>query len=396
MSIPEILEFDLDPKDPILRAADLHVTNSHWYLGGTGLGAKAAWGGNATQDYGKKDKDIDPQGKRVYFEYYGDGNALKCKLNNNGTIEGSVFWKDHPKVSGVWRQPMGWDNDSTKRRAPPVFELFEHINTKFFKGEFALNGFGEEIGGTIPMWSEKFGDDPNIPGYGTLPGQGNPPGIWTAYCTGKAGGLLMENPNGPRPRKAQGRMQGSAGLHRDASVIKEEDGADYYSIVVVLNPEWKPSWGGAAMYHETLDPNDPECTEIHWKRGYGLGHPTSVHPQKPGRVYLVPSTAVHSGLDLFIPSRPTYQRRLLFRVKRIGSPHYVAPNINCECGWNGVIPASGDCPECRTPIDVTKGWNDATWVEDKTIGERNPESTINLDGKVTSVDSTVTSVGNMR
>ena len=387
MSIPTIEEYNLDPQDPILRDADKAVCNGYWYLGATGTGAKTAWGGNGAQIENQEDDSL--------FKYYGDGTALRCKLNKNGTIKGSITWDTHPKASGVWRQPFGWDNNSVQNRAPEVYKLFQYINDRFLEGKFAINGFGEENGGTRPMWSEKFGEDDSIPGYGTLPSVGNPPGIWTAYCTGKAGGVLMENPRGTKPRRAAQKMPGSAGLHRDAPVINEVDGKDYYSLVVILNPTWKPSWEGGARYHETLDPHSDECEEIHWKRGYGIGHAISVHPQKPGRVYLVPSTAIHSGYDLFMPDRPHYQRRLLFRIKKIGSPHYVAPNITCgACDWVGVVPASKMCPTCGSGIDTRLGWEDPTWVEDISVGERNPESKVDLSGDVT--DSTKSDVSKPR
>jgi hypothetical protein len=372
MTIPKIKEFDIGRDNPLLRKVDALVRNSYWHLGGSGLGAKTAWGGNIEQNVVKDKKLVDnPEG---YTGMYGEGmgSAMRVKLNANGTIKQSAHWKKHPSASGVYRQPWGWSNSSVQRRAPEIYDLFQYINKEFLNGEFAMNGFGEEIGGTRPMWSEKFGDDKNIPGYGNLPDIGNPPGIWTCYVTGKAGGILLENPKGAQPRRSSFRMRGSAGLHRDATVIKESDGSEYYSLVVVLNPKWHPSWEGAARYHETID--DPfDADETHWKRGYGLGHPTSIHPQKPGAVYLVPATAVHSGLDLYIPNRPDYQRRLLFRIKRIGADHYVSPNLTCECGWEGTIPADANCPKCHKHVDVRKAWGEATWVKDETIGEPNPE-----------------------
>jgi len=369
MTIPVIKEYNIGKDNPLLRKVDTLVTNSYWYLGGSGLGAKSAWGGNVEQNVVNDKSLVDnPDG---YTGMYGDGKAMRVKLNRDGTIRDSMHWKKHPAASGVYRQPWGWSNSSVKRRAPEIYELFQYINKEFLDGQFAMNGFGEEIGGTRPMWSEQFGDDPEIPGYGKLPDVGNPPGIWTCYVTGKAGGILLENPNGPKPRRSSFRMRGSAGLHRDAAVIKEEDGKDYYSLVVCLNPEWYPSWEGAARYHETID-NPFEADETHWKRGYGLGHPTSIHPQRPGSVYLVPATAVHSGLDLYIPGRPDYQRRLLFRIKRIGAPHYISPELKCECGWSGVIPANAECPKCGKHIDVRNAWGEPTWVDDNSIGEPNP------------------------
>ena len=372
MTIPVIKEFNIGKDNPLLLAADKLVRNSYWYLGATGAGAKTACGHNPEQTFVNKDGDDVPEyNKEHYFSYYGDGDALRIKLNRDGTIKGSAHWKDYPKASGVYRQPWGWSNSSVKRRAPELYDLFQYINDNFLDGQFAMNGFGEEIGGTRPMWSTVYGDDPEIPGYGHLPDKGNPPGIWTCYVTGKAGGILLENPNGKIPRKAPLRMRGSAGLHRDSAVIKEEDGAAYYSLVVCLNPVWKPSWEGAARYHETID-NPDEAEEVHWKRGYGMGHPTSIHPQRPGYAYLVPSTAIHSGLDLYMPHRPDYQRRLLFRIKKIGEPHYISPSLECECGWSGVIPADARCPECHRDIDVTKAWGDPTWEPDNTTGEPNP------------------------
>jgi hypothetical protein len=340
MSIPKIEEFNLDPHDPILRNADEFIRNGYWYLGASGAGAKTACGVNPDQE--------------VFFgEYSADGkNVLKCKLNSNGTVRGSVNWKEAPLASGVWRQPLAWSDESCERRAQPIWDLFKYINEKFFDNEMSLDGFPEEIGGTRPMWSPKFGEDSSIPGFGTVPDVGNPVPIWTAYCTGKSGGIMLENPIGNKPRRPSKKLRGSAGPHRDAPVIREADGEGYYSIVCCMNPVWKPSWEGAAHYHETVDPT--EAAETHWKRGYGIGHPTSVHPQRPGAVYLVPSTAIHTGMDLPMPNRPVYQRRLLFRVKRKSTPVYVQPAVDCpSCDWNGIVSANGHCPECNTYLDLT-------------------------------------------
>lgn len=347
MSIPTIIEYNLNPKDPILRKADEAIKDGYWYLGASGAGAKTACGVNPDQEAIRRE---------MYYGTYSEGgkNVLKCKLNANGTVQDSMDWETVPNASGVWRQPFAWSDESLERRAPAIWALFDLVNKEFFNNEMTCDGFPEEIGGTRPMFSPKYGEDKTIPGYGVVPDIGNPPAIWTAYCTGKSGGILLENPKGKKPRKAIKKMRGSAGPHRDAPVIRESDGEGYYSIVCVMNPVWKPSWEGAAHYHETIDPTEAE--EVHWKRGYGIGFPTSVHPQRPGAVYLVPSTAVHTGMDLPIPNRPTYQRRLLFRVRRKSTPKYIQPEVDCpsvSCDWHGVVSADGHCPVCNHYLDLT-------------------------------------------
>jgi hypothetical protein len=357
MSIPNIKENSLDPTDTILREADDFIQANHWYLGASGAGAKTACGVNPDQE-SIKDKGAGPgpNDKKMAEDSEGRGSAvLKCILNNDGTVKGSGDWKSVPAASGVWRQPFAWSDESCERRSPPIWNLFNYINNKFFDNEMTLDGFPEEIGGTRALWSTKYGDDDSIPGYGTLPDVGNPPGIWTSYCTGKSGGILLENPRmigGKTYRKAAGKMRGSAGPHRDAPVVREEDGEGYYSIVCCMNPEWHPSWEGVAHYHETLHPD--KATETHWKRGYGIGYARIACPHYPGAVWLIPSTAIHTGLDLFVPNRTSYQRRLLFRVRKKTTPNYTQPKVDCpnvECDWSDIVSANGHCPKCHSHLD---------------------------------------------
>jgi len=308
MSIPDVKTYHLDPKDKILRACDDYVTSNAWMLGATGFGAKSTWGGNPDQVL---DQD-DPNNEEWFGMYNQDETGFQCVLNSDGTVYGSEKIKRLPAVSGVWRQPYGWDDKSVKRRAAPVWDLFDYINSKFFNNAFCLDGFGEEVGGTRPYWSPKWGD-PDIPGFGTMPERGDPPSIWTAYCTGKTGGVKFRHPQGGRPRQTKKMMRHSAGPHRDASVDTEEECEGYFSIVVVMNPFWKPSWEGATFYHETVDPKD--AIEVHHKRGYGIGWQKVCTPQQPGNVYLVPSSAIHTAFDRYVPNRTDYQRRMMFRVR---------------------------------------------------------------------------------
>jgi hypothetical protein len=306
--------------NPVFKNLAEWLPLQDWYIGSTGSGAKS-----------HADKlDQSPNSDGVVYTEEGTakadynkerfGGGLKAKLNPNGSIKDSSSWDQFPDVSGVWRSPFGWNDESVKRRAPLVWDLFDYVNTKFFNNAFTLDGFPEEIAATRPMWSPKFGEDDTIPGFGTLPEAGGMHPIWTCYGIGKTGGVLFEGTDQPeriRMMKIKGgrRRTGSVGIHRDANVTDIADADGYFSILINMNADWKPSWGGDLLYYETVD-NADEAPETHWKRGYGIGYADTVIPHRPGQVTCCPAAALHTASnDKYDQSRTDYLRRIMFRVR---------------------------------------------------------------------------------
>jgi hypothetical protein len=111
------------------------------------------------------------------------------------------------------------------------------------------------------------------------------------------------------------RRTGSVGIHRDAAVDDIADADGYFSILINMNTNWKPSWGGDLLYYETLD-NADTAPETHWKRGYGIGYADTVIPHRPGQVTCCPAAALHTASnDKYDQSRTDYLRRIMFRVR---------------------------------------------------------------------------------
>jgi hypothetical protein len=306
--------------DPIYVDCAKWLPTIDWYIGSSGVGAKLG-ADKAGQNI--KGNDVNVGGWAYDFEKSSEidinGGGLVTKLNKNGSIKGSSSWETFPDISGVWRSPFGWDDESCMRRAPKAWALFDRVNKLYFNNSLTLDGFPEEIGATRSLWSTKYGEDNSIPGYGTLPKPGDMNPIWTSYAIGKTGGVLFEGINKTDTdvrmmRQKWARRSGSVGIHRDAAVDVAEDADGYFSMLINMNLEWKPSWGGELLYFKTIDPE--EASETHWKRGYGIGYPSVVTPHEPGSIILCPAAALHTTAnDKYLPKRSDYLRRLMFRCR---------------------------------------------------------------------------------
>jgi len=308
--------------NPIFRNLAEWLPLQDWYIGSTGSGPKSR-ADKLDQSYHNAGVVHTEEGiAKADYNKERWGGGLKAKLNPNGSVKDSSSWDQFPDVSGVWRSPFGWSDESVQRRAPLVWNLFEYINSNFFNNAFTLDGFPEEIGATRPMWSTKYGEDDTIPGFGTLPEAGGMHPIWTCYAIGKTGGVLFEGSqkhmkDRVRMMKLKNgrRRSGSVGIHRDANVTDMVDADGYFSILVNMNEHWKPTWGGDLLYYETVD-NPEEADETHWKRGYGIGYADTVVPHKPGSVILCPAAALHTAAnDKYDARRSDYLRRIMFRVR---------------------------------------------------------------------------------
>ena len=288
---PEL--YNIDPENEIFKEAAEFLKEQDWYVGATGMGAK----------YGACE-----------IEQMDEGDSgLIAKLNPNGTIKDSRYWDNIPKVSGVWRAPFGWDDESVKRRAPKIWALFDYINSHYFNNAFTIDGYPEEIAATRKFFSPKYGDDPTIPEYGTVPPPGEMPAVWTCYGIAKTGGPITED------GRVGKRINGSVGIHRDAVCETAADADGYFSILVNMNEHWKPSWGGDLLYYETLEGEEGEnADEHHFKRGYAFGYASEVAPHKPHTIIKVPAAALHTAAnDKFMPQRGDYIRRIMFRCRYI-------------------------------------------------------------------------------
>jgi len=301
----EITTHQIPLNNPIFNECAEWLPTQDWYIGSTGLGAKIEAGPSQLdqkQKYGIFRESVGSQ----------DGGCV-TKLNSDGSVikDTSVVG-----VSGVWRSPFGWNDESLKRRSPKVWNLFEYINNNFFNAAFTLDGFPEEIGATGFLFKDQPLNDPTIPFYGTTPEPGNMHPIWTSYGIGKTGGVhskgSIKNSSGNRRK-----VLGTVGIHRDTDVDcgDEQDADGYFSIICCMNLKWKPSWGGDLLYYETT--NTPEeADELHWKRGYGIGYASDIIPHKPGLVSLIPAVTLHAAAsDRYMPERTEYLRRIMFRVR---------------------------------------------------------------------------------
>jgi len=198
-------------------------------------------------------------------------------------------------IKGVWRMPFGWDDESTKRRSPIIYDVFENINKQFFNNEFTLDGYGEGIRATRLMWQSPKHKD--IPGWGNFLRRGHTPPIWTCYANGRPNGMHCHG-NLPE-QKSNAHMDSPANPDPDALPDK-----DTYTILVNLNPVWRPNSGGEVIFHKLGDDN-------------GVGYAEEIVPHEPGLVLLYSSDYIHRTIpNVVANNKERFQQKLAFRVRR--------------------------------------------------------------------------------
>jgi hypothetical protein len=222
---------------------------------------------------------------------------------NEGFIHGKTPIKDpyHKSlgvIKGVWRMPFGWDNESTKQRAPLVWEVFDKVNKLFFNDEFTLDGHGEGIRATRQMWQDPKNHD--LPGWGKFLARGNSPSIWTSYANGRPNGMHC---HGNLPEQ-------KSGAHMDSDGNPDNwDG--YYTILINLNPIWRPNSGGEVIFHELGSDKN------HFRRGYGIGYAKEIVAHEPGLVMCYPSNYIHRTIPNVVANEEErFQQKLAFRVRK--------------------------------------------------------------------------------
>jgi hypothetical protein len=250
---------------------------------------------------------------------------LISKINPDGTWPGQDLSPDENgnipvdhiiKTVSIIRQPYGWDDASTARRAPPIYKLFQYVNSTFFDNSFTLDGFPEEVTGARHLFYDE--NEKDIPGWGTSVGpsgsrydEGQPDSVWTAYANGKT----------PATRRmALNFNRGiSNGAHRDWDGMWGEENSgsddDIYSIIVCVNETWKYGEGLEIILYETIPPG-PDVS-VHERRGYGVGRPTHIFPHAPGQVILFPAKTIHTTTAPgTIANNSVLGKNVVFRVRK--------------------------------------------------------------------------------
>jgi len=101
------------------------------------------------------------------------------------------------------------------------------------------------------------------------------------------------------------------GIHKDSE--PEFYGvAGYYTVIVAINPDWKPIYSGDVLFFD-----DEEEVMKHPKRGYNVGWPKIIFSQKPGQICVFSSNTIHKGLSPDVKA-PELAMRVAFRIKLKG------------------------------------------------------------------------------
>jgi hypothetical protein len=313
MGIPKIESYQIQNLS-LLDEINKHVNNTDWY-------AMTERNDSYEQavNEGLLTETKLAQLKKIHSTNLNMQLLIKARINEQG------LWPHHHllpeeddgilKLRSIVRQAYGWDETSVKRRALPVWNLFDYMNKTFFNNELTLDGHGEEVSGARHIWYDK--DNMDIPGWGDDTGpngkfdERDPTPVFVAYANGKSSSTR---------RIAGANARGlSNGVHRDWDQDWREDEIEdngYYSLLVHINKEWAYSEAGELLFYETISPDN--ALSVHERRGYGVGRPTHMFGHVPGSVILYPATALHAthGIQAKAATSKSFSKKIVYRVQR--------------------------------------------------------------------------------
>ena len=255
---------------------------------------------------------INPDGRWPGQDFKIDDSTFKYALDTGKIV----------KSMSIIRQPYGWDDASTARRAPAIFKLFQHINETLLDNRFTLDGVPEEISGTRHLFYDD--NEKDIPGWGTDVGptgsrydEKSPNEVWTAYANAKTPVAWNFLSSARIFAKLDNRTI-SNGAHRDWHGMYGDDDSDVagcYTMVVPVNEVWQYGEGLELVLYETIPPG-PNVS-VHDRRGYGVGCPTHIFPHKPGLVVLYPATTIHTTTGPGTSgNNPSLGKNVVFRIRK--------------------------------------------------------------------------------
>lgn len=256
---------------------------------------------------------------------------LVAKIKPNGIWEGLDLELDEygnipveqiVKTASIVRQAYGWNDESTARRAPVIYKLFQYINSEYLDNRFTLDGVPEEIGGCrqlfydenekgMPYWGQDAGPS------GSRYDEREPTEVWTAYANAKTPVAWNLFSSARKFAQLPNRTISNS-AHRDWHGMYGDDESDIdgcYTMIVPVNETWKFGEGLELILYETVPPG-PNVS-VHDRRGYGVGEPTHIFPHKPGLVVLYPSNTIHTTTAPgTMQNNPVLGKNVVFRIRR--------------------------------------------------------------------------------
>jgi hypothetical protein len=207
----------------------------------------------------------------------------------------------------LYRHPVATSAAEFNRRTDvqAVRDLWNQINEKIFGGRASWEeGIPEGHPGLMGpdvMFSDKDGSFCKKYGHTHKRVRDG----WTVYLNARAAVF-----GGGKPLTNQKDTDGA--IHRDTANDKDnikypEEGM--YTVLFVTNKHWLPSWKGEVEYF-----GEEDSGETHWKRGWNLGFSDTIVGNKPGRVIIQESYAIHTGITP-TQNAPEMALRMAFRVK---------------------------------------------------------------------------------
>ena len=164
--------------------------------------------------------------------------------------------------------PLSWDDQSTRERAPVVYELWTEINN-ILDNQFTIDGVPESLNymtGISPVSGITRAD-------GT---PGTPNSAWRVYGNGNE-------------RELGGRTKS---IHRDTPILSD---TTKFTLVYFASSEWHPQFYGETLFHSD-DADTGDYTGKFAKdqpRNFPIGDVENVVAPRPGRFMLFDARYLH-------------------------------------------------------------------------------------------------------
>ena len=204
----------------------------------------------------------------------------------------------------MYRHPIGWDEESLKRRSPIIWNLWTQINNKIFDAKATVDGMEEGHMGihgpprffvdSIDFY-KKYNVPRNIKKFTSMV-NARATSLFRPTNTMESNQMLLPH--------IWGKHLGQ--VHKDSDNTFSDK---HFTVLYLVNLEWFPHLGGEIKFY------DNQYTGYkHWKHGYDIGWPCDLVGHRPNRIIVFSHNQIH---DTYPPNVNASEmtQKIAFRVK---------------------------------------------------------------------------------